>query len=220
VNRALILAAGGLLLGGCAGGQLKTGQGLFDPSAPEMNRRAPDSFRVRLETSKGIIVLQILRDWAPHGADRFYNLVRAGYFDEAKFFRVIPGKWVQFGIHGDPAVARLWRMQTIPDDPRRESNLRGTIAFAFAVPNGRTTQVFINLRDNSATHDAEPFVPFGRVIEGMDVADRLNSEYGEAAGGGIRGGKQDPIYNGGNAYLNRHFPRLDYIRRAVIVETK
>jgi cyclophilin family peptidyl-prolyl cis-trans isomerase len=218
VNRALILAAGGLLLGGCAGGQRNTNQGLLDPGAPEMNRRAPAHYRVRLETNKGSIVLEILRDWAPHGADRFYNLVRAGYFNEARFFRVIPGKWAQFGIHGDSAVASLWRSQTIPDDPRRESNLRGTIAFAFAVPNGRTTQVFINLRDNSATHDLEPFVPFGRVIEGMDVADQLNGEYGEAAGGGIRGGKQDPIFQGGNTYLHEYFPRLDYIRRAWIVE--
>jgi homoserine O-acetyltransferase len=116
-------------------------------------------------------------------------------------------------------VARRWRTHTILDDPRRESNARGTIAYAFAVPNGRTTQVFINLRDNSATHDAQQFVPFGRVVEGMGVADALNGEYGEQAGGGIRGGKQGPIFDGGNQFLNLNFPQLDYIKRAVVVET-
>ena len=145
-----------------------------------------------------------------------YDLVRAGYFDEARFFRVIKDKWAQFGIHAEPRVATLWRNQTIPDDPAGQSNVRGTVAFAFAVPNGCTTQVFINLRDNSATHDKEPFVPFGRVIEGMDAADALYSEYGAASGGGIRAGKQDPLFDGGNAYLDREFPKLDFIRAAVI----
>jgi homoserine O-acetyltransferase len=183
-----------------------------------MNSPAPAVFNVRLETSKGAILLEVHRDWAPHGADRFYNLVRAGYYDDACFFRVIAGRWAQFGINGEPSIARVWRNQTIPDDPRRESNSRGTIAFAFAVPNGRTTQVFINLRDNSATHDAEPFVPFGRVVHGMDVADALNAEYGEKAGGGIRGGKQGPIFDGGTDYLKLHFPQLDYINRAVVLK--
>jgi cyclophilin family peptidyl-prolyl cis-trans isomerase len=191
---------------------------LLNPEAPEMNSPAPAVFNVRFETSKGPIMLEIHRDWAPHGADRFYNLVRAGYYNDARFFRVIAGRWAQFGINGEPEVAKLWRRQTIPDDPRRESNVRGTIAFAFAVPNGRTTQVFINLRDNSATHDAEPFVPFGRVIQGMDVADALNTEYGETAGGGIRAGKQGPLFEEGNKYLELHFPRLDYIKRAVLLE--
>jgi cyclophilin family peptidyl-prolyl cis-trans isomerase len=191
---------------------------LLTPDAPEMNRRAPDLFRVRLETSKGTMLLEIHRDWAPHGVDRFYNLVRAGYYDEARFFRVRKGQWAQFGINGDPEVSKAWRTRTIPDDPRRESNVRGTIAYAFAVPNGRTTQVFINLQDNSVTHDAEPFVPFGRVIEGMEVVDHLYAEYGDSAGGGIRAGKQGPLLDEGNAYLNRNFPRLDYIARATVVE--
>jgi cyclophilin family peptidyl-prolyl cis-trans isomerase len=183
-----------------------------------MNRQASEIFRVRLETSRGPILLEVHRDWSPHGTDRFYNLVRAGFYDEARFFRVITGRWAQFGINGDPKVARRWKTQTIPDDPRRESNARGTIAYAFAVPNGRTTQVFINLRDNSATHDPQQFVPFGRVVEGMEVVDTLNSEYGERAGGGIRGGKQGPIFDGGNQYLDLNFPRLDYIKRAVVLE--
>jgi cyclophilin family peptidyl-prolyl cis-trans isomerase len=190
---------------------------LSNPNVPQMNRRAPEIFKVRLETSKGDMLIEMHRDWAPHGADRFYNLVCAGYYDDARFFRVIEGRWAQFGINGNPRVANLWRTRFIPDDPAGESNVRGTVAFAFAVPNGRTTQVFINLRDNSATHDREPFVPFGRVIAGMEVADALNAEYGEAAGGGIRGGKQDPIFQGGNRYLAEHFPHLDCIKRATVI---
>ena len=173
---------------------------------------------MRLETSKGTILIEVHRDWAPRGADRFYQLVRAGYYDHSYFYRVIAGRWAQFGINGDPKISSAWRMQTIPDDPRRESNVRGTVAFAFAVPNGRTTQVFINLKDNSATHDPEPFVPFGRIVEGMEVVDRLNSEYGEAAGGGIRAGKQEPLFEGGNHFLQRYFPRLDTIRAATVTQ--
>jgi peptidyl-prolyl cis-trans isomerase A (cyclophilin A) len=180
--------------------------------------QAPDTFRVRLETSKGAVVLEVHREWAPHGVDRFYDLVQQGYYDETRFFRVIAGRWAQFGIHGDPRVSALWRGRTIPDDPRRESNRRGMIAYAFAVPDGRTTQVFINLRDNSATLDAQGFAPFGQVIEGMDVVDALNAEYGETAGGGIRGCKQEPLFAGGNGYLAREFPRLDFIRKARIVK--
>jgi len=181
------------------------------------NAQAPQRFVVRLETTKGNIVLECFRDWAPHGADRFYELVASGYYDDAAIFRIRPKTWAQFGISGDPKVAQAWRSKTIPDDPFKEPNVRGTVAFAWAVPNGRTTQVFINLRDNRETHDKEPFVPFGRVIEGMDAADRLFDEYGEAAGGGIRAGKQDPVFQGGNAYLRKDFPKLDYIRKASII---
>jgi len=191
---------------------------LLTPDAQEMNLRAPEHFNVRLETSKGDILIEIHRDWAPNGADRFYNLVRAGYYDEVRFHRVIKGRWAQFGVNGDSKVSNIWRTRTIPDDPRRESNVRGTIAYAFAVANGRTTQVFINLRDNSATHDKEPFTPFGKVIEGMDVADALNAEYAETSGGGIRAGKQAPLFEGGNAWLKENFPRLDYIIHATVIE--
>ena len=176
--------------------------GTFQRSVRNEQRRHPDRGSSRL----------------PNGADRFYNLVRAGYYDQVRFHRVIEGRWAQFGINGDPKVSSVWRARTIPDDPRRESNVRGTVAYAFAVANGRTTQVFINLRDNSATHDAEPFAPFGRVAEGMDVVDKLNAEYGESAGGGIRAGKQGPLFEGGADYLKRNFPRLDYIVRATVVE--
>src|SRR5512146_1855953 len=118
---------------------------LKQPDAEAMNRRAPTVFRVRLETSKGAILIEVHRDWAPHGADRFYNLVEAGYYDDNRFFRVHAGNWAQFGINGDPAIATLWRARTIPDDPPGQSNVRGTVTFAFAVPNGRTTQVYIAL---------------------------------------------------------------------------
>jgi peptidyl-prolyl cis-trans isomerase A (cyclophilin A) len=194
----------------------QTSARLLKPDAPEVNRRAPERFKVWLETSKGTIMIEVHRGWSPHGADRFFNLVSAGYYDQVRFHRVIKGRWAQFGINGNPKVSNAWRLKTIPDDPRRESNVRGTIAFAFAVPHGRTTQVFFNLKDNSATHDAEPFVPFGRIVEGLDVMDALNAEYGESSGGGIRAGKQEPIFEGGNAYLKRNFPRLDYIIRATV----
>jgi cyclophilin family peptidyl-prolyl cis-trans isomerase len=184
---------------GCAGGQV-----------------APDRFRVRFETSQGDFVLEAHRDWAPHGADRFWELVRSGYYDGCRFFRVIEGDFAQFGIHGEPSVGAGWRERRIPDDPVRQSNRRGRISFAMGTtPNDRTTQVFINLRDNSRL-DAQGFAPFGEVVSGMEVVDRLYSGYGESAGGGIRRGKQAPLFEKGNEYWNREFPRLDYIRKAAI----
>ncbi len=193
-----------------------TSSPLLHPDTAALNRRAPEVFDVRLETSKGEILIEVHRAWSPHGADRFYHLVRAGYYDDSRFYRVIQGKWAQFGINGDPKISNVWRERTFSDDPRVVSNTRGTIAFAFAVPNGRTTQVFINLKDNSATHDAE-FVPFGKIIKGMEVADALNSEYGERAGSGIRSGKQTPLFESGNAYLDKNFPRLDRILHARVL---
>src|SRR5262245_1110527 len=137
---------------------------LLNPDSPEFITPAPGISHLALETSRGTVLIEVIRSWAPSGADRFYNLARLGYYDENRFFRVNPGRWTQFGIHGDPAIAKAWRTKTLADDAFKESNVRGTVAFAFAVPNGRTTQVFFNLGDNSATHDApnkEPFVPFG-----------------------------------------------------------
>src|SRR4051812_9736017 len=179
---------------------------------------APAVFRVRLDTSKGPIVIEVHREWAPHGAERFFELVTAHYFDDNRFFRVVKGQWAQFGINGDPAVARQWRTRTIPDDPRKQSNVRGMVAFAFAEPNQRTTQVYIALKDLSDPQDAQGFAPFGRVIESMAVADALNSEYGETSGSGIRAGKQQPLFDGGNAYLDREFPRLDRLLHAVVIK--
>jgi homoserine O-acetyltransferase len=179
---------------------------------------APVSYKVRLDTSKGPVVIAVHRDWAPKGADRFRELVESGYYDAARFFRIRKDTWVQFGIAGDPKVAQAWRTKTIPDDPYvGVSNRRGTVAFAFKDPNGRTTQVFVNLRDNSATHDKEPFVVFGEVEQGMEVVDSLYADYGEAAGGGIRAGHQDPVFEGGNTYLGEKFPLLDYIKTARIL---
>ena len=191
---------------------------VLSPDSAEMNRRAPDVFNARLETTRGLIVLEFHRDWSPAGVDHFYNLARAGYYDGNRFFRVVKDRWAQFGINGEPEVSKLWRQRTIPDEARLVSNTRGTVAYAFAVPNGRTTQVFINLRDNSAGHDREPFVPVARVVEGMDVADRLYSDYGETSGGGIRAGKQAALFEEGNAYFERGFPKLDRIERVVVVE--
>ncbi len=219
----LLALAGALLLVASAGvpSRLEAGSPvprslLLHPDAPVLNRPAPERFDVRLETSKGVIVIAVHRDWAPRGAERFYNLVRTGYYDGNRFFRVVGGRWAQFGINGDPRVANAWRTRTFPDDPRRVANARGTVAFAFAVPNGRTTQVFINLGNNAATLDAEGFAPFGAVVAGMDVADALDAEYGEGAGGGIRAGRQGPLFERGERYLERHFPRLDVIRRATV----
>jgi peptidyl-prolyl cis-trans isomerase A (cyclophilin A) len=189
---------------------------LLCPDAAGMNCRAPNVFHVDMETTKGEMLIEVHREWSPHGADRFYNLVRAGYYDDTRFFRVMP-RWAQFGINGDPKISNAWRTRTIPDDPRVESNTRGTIVFAFAVPNGRSTQAFINLKDNSATHDGE-FVPFGRIVKGMEAADALNGEYGESAGGGIRGGKQQLLFEQGNEYLHKNFPHLDGIVRARVVD--
>jgi peptidyl-prolyl cis-trans isomerase A (cyclophilin A) len=204
---AVFLATAFLLFAGVGEGQ-------------ETPARAPEVFEVRVQTSKGPILWEFHRAWSPHGVDHFYGLVRSGYYDGNRFFRVRAGTWAQFGINGDPKVAKEWRTRTIADDPRVESNVRGTIAYAFAVPNGRTTQLFINLRDNRSTHDKEPFVPIGKVVEGMDVADALYSGYGERAGGGIRAGHQDAMFDGGNAYFQANFPLLDYIERATVTRVK
>jgi peptidyl-prolyl cis-trans isomerase A (cyclophilin A) len=182
------------------------------------SKQAPPLFHVLLETSKGDILLEVNRDWSPNGVDHFYNLVRTGYYDNNYVFRIRAATWAQFGIAGDPKIAQAWRKSSIPDDPRVLSNVRGTVAYAFKDPNGRTTQVFINLKDNSATHDKEPFVPFARVVKGMEVADSLYNGYGEKSGGGIRAGHQDSVFAGGNDYLSRNFPRLDKIRRAKILK--
>lgn len=215
MSKALLTMVAVLAFG--AGGSGGDESPLLNPGGSAMNAQAPAAFKVKLETTRGDVVIEIQRAWAPRGADRFFNLVRAGYYNDVRITRVVVPKWAQFGINGDPKIAKLWRDQPIPDEPRVLANERGTVAFAFAVPNGRTTQVFINLRDNRETHDKEPFVPFGRVVSGMDVVDAWYSGYGEDAGSGIRSGKQAPIFEGGNAYLDSAFPKLDSIRRAVVM---
>lgn len=181
---------------------------LKNPSDPLWHQGSPEKFFARMETSKGSFVIQVHRDWAPHGAGRFFNLVRSGFFDDSRFFRVRAGFIAQFGIPGNPEIAALWRTQVISDDPPRESNRRGTLAFAMTGPDTRTTQLYLNLSDNRRL-TVEGFAPIGEVVQGMNVVDQLYSEYGEASGGGMRGGKQGPLFEEGNAYLDREFPRLD-----------
>jgi peptidyl-prolyl cis-trans isomerase A (cyclophilin A) len=207
-SRCLFLAAAALVLAGCSNQPEKA------VKAPEKLEHAPDAYRVKLETSKGDIVLQIHKDWAPIGADRFYQLVQSGFFDGARFFRMISGFMVQFGIAGDPKVQSLWRMSPLMDDPVKQTNSKGRITFATSGPQSRTTQVFINLADN-ARLDASGFAPFGEVVSGMDVAQSLYAGYGEGYPGG-NGPRQDLIQTQGNAYLEKDFPRLDFVKKATI----
>jgi peptidyl-prolyl cis-trans isomerase A (cyclophilin A) len=181
----------------------------------KLTEKAPDTFKVQFDTTKGKFTIEVTRSLAPNGADRFYNLVRSGYFKDLAFFRVIPGFMAQFGIHGDPAVSAKWREANINDDPVKGSNTRGTVTFATAGPNTRTTQFFINFADN-ARLDEMGFSPFGKVTEGMEVVDKINGEYGEGAPRG-RGPNQGKVQMEGNAYLKKDFPNLDYIKSAAIV---
>ena len=187
---------------------------LADPAA--LNAKAPEVYQAKFATSKGTFVVEVHRDWAPRGADRFYNLVKNGFYDNARFFRVIEGFMVQFGINGDPNIARVWRDADIKDDPVKASNERGTITFATAGPNTRTTQVFINFGDNAAL-DGQGFSPFGKVVSGMEVVDSLYGGYGEGAPHG-NGPDQGRVQSQGNAYLEQDFPKLDFIKTATIVE--
>lgn len=189
---------------------------LRDPSNAYWTTRAPERFFVRFETTKGAFVIEVHRDWAPRGADRFYQLVQSGFFDDSRFYRVRAGYIVQFGIAGDPAIAQRWRDQRFPDDSVRHTNLRGVVAYAMTGPDTRTTQIYINLRDNTQL-DAQGFSPIGEVVRGMDVVDALYAGYGETSGGGMRNGKQAPMFEEGNAYLDRNYPKLDHLRRAVVV---
>lgn len=182
-----------------------------------LSRRSPESFRVKIETTAGNFVIEVHRAWSPHGADRFFQLVRAGYYNNSRFFRVVPGRWVQFGISGDPAVAQKWRHRVIPDDPLIQHNTPGFVAFANTGPDTRSTEVYINTGDNSRNDKENGFAPFGKVVEGMDVVAKLYGGYGEHSGGGMRAGHQDAMFTGGNAYLDREFPKLDKLIRASVV---
>ena len=182
-----------------------------------LNAKAPDIYKAKFTTTKGDFVIEVHRDWAPLGADRFYNLVKNGFYDDAAFFRVLPGFMAQFGINPKPAVSKVWDNATIKDDPVKQSNKRGYVTFAkTSLPNSRGTQVFINYGDNSRL-DADAFAPFGMVVEGMDVVDKLYSGYGEGAPGGS-GPSQDRIQSEGKAYLDKNFPQLDSIKTATIME--
>ena len=176
--------------------------------------QAPDSFRARFATSKGDFVIAVHRAWAPLGADRFYNLVRSGFYDGVRFFRVMPGFMAQFGIHGDSAVTAAWRERRIQDDLVRRTNVRGMVSFATAGPGTRTTQVFINYGNNDRL-DAMGFAPFGQVVEGMDVVDKLYGGYGEGSPAG-HGPDQYRLNIEGEKYLARQFPKLDKITKATV----
>jgi len=182
----------------------------------QANAKAPEQFKVKFVTTKGDILIEVNRAWAPRGADRFYNLVKIGYYNDVAFFRVIDGFMAQFGIHGDPKVSEKWEPARIKDDPVKESNLAGAISFATAGPNTRTTQLFINYGDNSQL-DHSGFAPFAKVIEGMEVVNALYKGYGEGAPQG-RGPAQQLVQSQGNTYLRAQFPKLDYIKRASVVK--
>jgi cyclophilin family peptidyl-prolyl cis-trans isomerase len=189
---------------------------LLDPTNAHWSARAPDIFRVRFQTTKGTFVVEAYRQWAPTGVDRLYGLARAGYFDDSRFFRVLPGNIAQFGIAGDPAVTAVWKNRVMPDDIIRATNVRGMLSYAMTGPNTRTTQIYINLRDNRRL-DGQGFAPIGRVVEGMEVVDLLYAGYAEGAGGGVRAGKQGRMLAEGNAHLDRDFPLLDRIKRATVL---
>lgn len=203
---------------GLTGVSVGAGQGagsaaLKNPAG--LKETAPATYRVNFDTSAGTFVVQVTRAWAPNGADRFYNLVKNGFYDDARFFRVIPNFMAQFGIPADPAIAAVWRNARIPPDPVKESNRRGYITYAMGgSPDTRTTQVFINFQNNTNL-DAGGFAPFGQVVSGMDIVDKLYSAYGEGAPSG-KGPEQGRVQMEGNAYLNKAFPNLDYIKKATV----
>lgn len=232
----LVFLCAAIVLAGCAqqGGEppaLRSDPGQAPPEPPPQTAApaggdmkpvpqyategAPAQFQARFKTTKGDVVLQCTRAWSPNGADRFYNLVKLGYFTDVAFFRVLGGFMAQFGIHGDPAISAQWRPASIPDDPGgKASNARGFLSYAMAGPNTRTTQLFINYADNSRL-DGMGFTPLCQVAQGLEVVDKLYNGYGEGAPQG-RGPDQGRIQMEGNAYLKRDFPNLDYVLSAAL----
>ncbi len=188
---------------------------LMNPAG--LTERAPDNFQAKFETSKGTFVIQVRRAWAPNGADRFYNLVKNGYYDGCKIFRMMPYFMVQWGINGDPKVNALWSRATIPDDPVKQSNRKGYVSFAMGGKNTRTTQVFINFTDDNILLDGQGFAPFGTVVKGTDIVNRFYAEYGDGPPAAKTGPDQGRIQAEGNAYLEKDFPKLDYIKSATIL---
>jgi peptidyl-prolyl cis-trans isomerase A (cyclophilin A) len=174
-----------------------------------LNERAPAVYKARFDTSAGVFVIEVRTEWAPRAADRFFNLIKNGYYDGCRFFRVVPGFMVQFGINGDPAIQNHWQNATIRDEPVKQGNTRGFVSFAkSSLPDSRTTQVFINFGDNSRLN-RDGFAVFGKVISGMDVVDKIYSGYGQTP-------DQGRIQKEGNAYLTKSFPKLDYIKKATV----
>jgi peptidyl-prolyl cis-trans isomerase A (cyclophilin A) len=185
-------------------------------SPATLTAKAPDLYRVKFDTSKGAFVVEVHREWAPNGADRFYNLVRGGFYNDVRFFRVLAGFMAQFGMNGNPAVQKVWGSPTqqLRDDPVKQSNKRGYITFANAGPNSRSTQVFISLVDNTFLDpEAMHFAPFGQVVEGMEIVDMLYTGYGRQ-----NVPDQSRITSEGNAYLTKEYPKLDYVKTATIAQ--
>ncbi len=208
----ILASFGCLLLCGCSQtSETKSAE----PAKTSPPAHAPDQYRVNLATSKGPVTVEVTRDWSPRGADHFYELVKAGYYDGDRFYRVVPRFVVQFGINGDPKVSQLWSALRIPDDPVKQKNRKGTVTFATSGPVSRTTQVFINMRDNLVL-DRQGFAPFGIVTSGMDVLEHLYGGYGDIP---PRGAGPDgvQIERQGNVYLDNHFPRLDFIKKATVL---
>lgn len=185
---------------------------LADPEHEIWDSEAPAQFQAEVHTSKGKFIIEVYKDWAPIGAQRFYNLARFGFFDNSRFFRVRENFIAQFGIPGDPKISQAWEKAEIPDDPVKQSNRRGFIAYAMTGPDTRTTQLYINLQDNIRL-DSQGFAPIGRVIQGMNIVDQLYAGYGEQAGGGMRLGKQQRMFAEGNAHLDKDFPKLDRLTK-------
>jgi peptidyl-prolyl cis-trans isomerase A (cyclophilin A) len=185
------------------------GTGLVEAQETARATKAPEKFRVKFETSCGDFTVEVQREWAPLGAERFHELVQAGFYDECRFFRVVPGFVVQWGMNGDPAVYAKWKDREIKDDKVTQSNREGMITFASRGPNTRTCQLFINLADNQRLDDLG-FAPFGKVVEGLDVVQKITSEYGQRP-------QQPLIQEEGNAYLKKEFPKMDYIKKATVV---
>ena len=210
--RTLVLLTATLLFGTAGLHTSVEAANLGNPAS--LNEKAPEVYKAKFETTKGTFVIEVQRFWAPNGADRFYNLVKNGFYNDARFFRVLDGFMAQFGISGNPDLSAVWREARIPDDPVRESNTRGTVSFATAGPNTRTTQVFINFGNNSSLN-GQGFSPFGKVVSGMDVVDSFFNGYGEGAPRG-QGPNQGRIQAEGNAYLITNFPKLDHVKKATI----
>jgi peptidyl-prolyl cis-trans isomerase A (cyclophilin A) len=189
---------------------------LLDPKSPEMNKQSPEEFKVKFETSKGDVVIKVTRSLSPLGADRFYNLVRNGFYNEVRFFRVISGFMAQFGLSGDAEISKAWYNAVIKDEPAKASNTRGMVTYAMRGANTRTTQLFISYGNNSFL-DKQGFTPFGEVVEGMEVVDSFYAEYGEGPPRG-EGANQQRIQAEGNVYLIASFPKLDYIKKVYVLE--
>lgn len=190
---------------------------LLNPRDKAWSLEAPEVYKVKVTTTRGDFVIEIHKAWGRLGANRFYQLVRNGFYDDSRFYRIRAGAFAQFGIAGKPEVAQAWQNESIPDDSVLQSNQRGFVAFAMTGPHARTTQLFINLKDNGH-QDKDGFAPIGQVVSGMEVVDSLYAGYAESSGGGMRGGKQGKLFEEGNAYLDREFPKLDKLLRAEIVK--